>query len=194
MSQYFENDQRIKSKKEIRKVIINGQIFEFITDNGVFSKKGLDYGTRVLLSCIPHDITGSVLDIGCGYGPIGIYISKIYGIKPDMVDVNERGVELAKANSKLNKVSANIFISNAFENINKKYDYIITNPPIRVGKNKLYEILFGSMEHLMKNGKLFFVINKDQGAKTVLRDLNEKYKTEVVKKDKSFFIICVSND
>lgn len=194
MSQYFENDKRVKSKKEIRKVIINNKEFSFITDNGVFSKKGLDYGTRVLLSCIPNDISGSVLDIGCGYGPIGIYISKIYNIVPDMIDVNERSINLAIENSKLNKVFTNVFISDAFEKIDKKYDYIITNPPIRVGKEKLYEILFGSVNHLKKNGKLYFVINKDQGAKTVLRDLNEKYKAEVVKKDKGFFIICVLSD
>lgn len=194
MSQYFENDKRVKSKKETRRVIINNKEFSFITDNGVFSKKGLDYGTRALLSCIPEDITGSVLDIGCGYGPIGIYISKTYNVIPDMVDVNERSTHLAIENSKLNKVSTNIFISDAFKNINKKYDYIITNPPIRVGKEKLYEILFGSVEHLNKNGKLYFVINKDQGAKTVLRDLNEKYKAEVVKKDKGFYIICVLSD
>lgn len=193
MSQYFENDKRIKSKKEIRKVIINDKEFSFITDNGVFSKKGLDYGTRVLLSCIPN-ISGSVLDIGCGYGPIGIYISKMYNLVPDMCDVNERSLGLAKENSKLNKVNTNIFISDAFEKINKKYDYIITNPPIRVGKEKLYEILFESIEHLNRKGKLYFVINKDQGAKTVFRDLNEKYKTEIVKKDKGFFIICVFND
>ena len=191
MSQYFENDKKVKSKREIRKVNIGNFEFSFITDNGVFSKKGLDYGTRVLLSSLPEDINGDVLDIGCGYGPIGIYVSKKYNVIPDMVDVNERSISLAKDNSSLNKVSCNIFISDAFENINKKYDFIITNPPIRVGKEKLYEILFGSCKHLNKNGKLYFVINKDQGAKTVFRDLNEKYKAEVIKKDKGFFIICV---
>ena len=190
MSQYFENDKNLKSKKEVKEVIIKNNKFSFITDNGVFSKKGLDYGTRTLLESIPI-ISGDVLDIGCGYGPIGIYISKIYNLIPDMVDVNERSISLAKENSKLNKVDTNIFISDAFEKINKKYDFIITNPPIRVGKEKLYEILFGSVEHLKENGKLYFVINKDQGAKSVLRDLSKDYKTEIVKKDKGFFIICV---
>ena len=194
MSQYFENDKNLKSEMKEKTVIINNTNFVFMTDNGVFSKKGLDFGTRVLLENLPDNITGDVLDIGCGYGPIGIYLKKKYNVNVDMIDVNERSLKLAIKNASLNRVSANIFYSDAFSNIDKKYNYVITNPPIRVGKEKLYEILFGSMEHLSKNGKLYFVINKDQGAKSVLRDLNEKYKAEIIKKDKGFYIICAYTD
>ncbi len=190
MSQYFENDKNIKSEIKEKKVIINNIAFVFKTDNGVFSKKGLDFGTRVLLTSIPNDIKGNVLDIGCGYGPIGIYISKKNSIMVDMVDVNERSMNLARENATLNKANVNVFYSDAFSNVTNKYDYIISNPPIRVGKKKLYEILFGALEHLNENGKLYFVINKDQGAKSVLRDINENYKAEIIKKDKGFYIIC----
>ena len=189
MSQYFENDKNIKSKEEKRKVYIKNKEFIFLTDNGVFSKKGLDFGTRTLLEVLPDDISGKCLDIGCGYGPIGIYLKKTYDTSVDMIDVNLRSLKLAIKNAELNKVNINAFESNAYQNVTEKYDYIITNPPIRVGKEKLYEILVGAKEHLKENGKLYFVINKNQGAKSVIKDLEKIYKIKIVEKNKGFFII-----
>ena len=77
MSYYFTNDENLKSEIRTNKVIIDNLSFTFYTDNGVFSKKGLDFGTRTLLENIDLElIKGSVLDFGCGYGPIGIYVKK----------------------------------------------------------------------------------------------------------------------
>ena len=100
-----------------------------------------------------------------------------------MIDINLRSLKLATKNAKLNNVNVSIFESDAFNNVDKKYDYIITNPPIRVGKE--------SMEHLKEQGELWFVINKNQGAKSMLTDLNNKYRAEVIEKNKGFFVICV---
>lgn len=191
MSHYFENDKKVQSEERKTKVIIKNKPFTFITDNGVFSKKGLDFGTRTLLEALPDYIQGDVLDIGCGYGPIGIYLKSTYEVSVDMIDINLRSLKLATKNAKLNNVNVSIFESDAFNNVDKKYDYIITNPPIRVGKEKLYNIIFGSMEHLKEKGELWFVINKNQGAKSMLTDLNNKYMAEVIEKNKGFFIICV---
>ena len=191
MSHYFENDKKVQSEERKTKVIIKNKSFTFITDNGVFSKKGLDFGTRTLLEALPDYIQGDVLDIGCGYGPIGIYLKSTYEVSVDMIDINLRSLKLATKNAKLNNVNVSIFESDAFNNVDKKYDYIITNPPIRVGKEKLYNIIFGSMEHLKEKGELWFVINKNQGAKSMLTDLNNKHRAEVVEKNKGFFIICV---
>ena len=191
MSHYFENDKKVQSEERKTKVIIKNKPFTFITDNGVFSKKGLDFGTRTLLETLPDYIQGDVLDIGCGYGPIGIYLKSTYEVSVDMIDINLRSLKLATKNAKLNNVNVSIFESDAFNNVDKKYDYIITNPPIRVGKEKLYNIIFGSMEHLKGKGELWFVINKNQGAKSILTDLNNKYRAEVIEKNKGFFIICV---
>ena len=144
MGYYYDKNPSTKSRESEIKVIINNQKYKFITDNGVFSKHGLDFGTRTLLEALELDrIKGKVLDFGCGYGPIGIYISKNTGICVDMIDINERSVKLAKKNASINEVSVNVFTSDNYENINYKYDFIITNPPIRVGKEVLYEILFG---------------------------------------------------
>ncbi|MBP3920848.1 MAG: class I SAM-dependent methyltransferase [Bacilli bacterium] len=188
MSHYFTNDY-VKSNEVKNKCIINNHEFTFITDNGVFSKRGLDFGTRTILESI-SDISGDVLDLGCGYGPIGIYVKKVFDADVDAVDVNLRAISLTKKNSIENNVIINVFESDMYSNVNKKYDHIITNPPIRVGKKILYDILFKAKEYLKDNGKLWLVINKNQGAKTLVRDLENEYKVEIVKKNKGFYIIC----
>lgn len=192
MSHYFTNDY-VESKEVKTKCIIKDTELTLITDNGVFSKKGLDFGTRSLLETIDN-VSGQVLDFGCGYGPIGIYLKKTYDVEVDAVDINERAMNLAKKNAELNKVNINIFESNIYENINKKYDYIVTNPPIRVGKKMLYEILFGAKEYLKENGELWLVIHKDQGAKTLAKDLEKEYTVEIKNKNKGFYIICARNN
>ena len=117
MNQYFENNENLKSKIEIKKVIINNKNFEFATDNGVFSKKGLDFGTRSLLEIInTEEITGNVLDFGCGYGPIGIYIASATNANVHMIDINRRSLELARKNVNLNHVNVQIYESNLYEN------------------------------------------------------------------------------
>lgn len=189
MSHYFTNDNVKSEEKEIN-ILFQDKSFKMITDNGVFSKKGLDYGTRALLEKIPFsELKGDILDFGCGYGPIGIIISSLTNLKVDMIDINLRSLKLAKKNALLNKANVNIFESNIYESINKKYDYIISNPPIRVGKENLYKILFGAREHLKDDGSLYFVINKEQGAKSVARDLEEIYQVSIIDKNKGFYII-----
>lgn len=192
MSYYFDKDTKVISKEVITKAEIGNIIFTFITDNNVFSKRGLDFGTRTLLESL-NDIFGDVLDFGCGYGPIGIYIKKTYNANVDMIDINKRAINLSLKNSKLNKVSVNIFESNIYENINKKYDYIITNPPIRVGKKILYEILIKAKDYLKENGHLIFVINKNQGAKSVFEDMKKNYNVKIINKNKGFYVIDCKN-
>lgn len=192
MSHYFTNEY-VESKEQKTKCIIKNTELTLITDNGVFSKKGLDFGTRTLLETI-ENVKGKVLDFGCGYGPIGIYLKKTFNCDVDAIDVNKRALNLAKKNAELNKIDINIFESNIYENVTKKYDFIITNPPIRVGKKILYEILFKAKDHLNKNGELWLVIHKDQGAKTLAKDLEKEYKIEIKNKNKGFYIICARNN
>ena len=189
MAQYFDN---VELKSEIRKfdVDILNKKFCFYSDNGVFCKEHLDFGSRLLLENIPWDeVTGSILDVGCGYGPIGIIASKLTGNKVVMCDVNKRALHLAKMNIKENNADALVIESNCYENITDKYNTIITNPPIRAGKKIVYEILFGAKEHLELDGSLFLVIHKDQGAKSLIKDLNDTYNVQVLEKNKGFFVI-----
>ena len=190
MSHYFTNDY-VKSDERVIDVIIKDTKLKFIVDNGIFSKKGLDFGTRTLLENIDSNkIKGDVLDFGCGYGPIGIYLKKAANANVDMIDINERALNLASKNAKLNNVNINVFKSNIYENVTKKYDFIVTNPPIRVGKKILYDILFGAVNHLKDEGELWLVVNKNQGAKSLAKDLEKAYDVAVVAKNKGFYIIC----
>lgn len=190
MSHYFENDPTLKRNEKQIKVKINSQDFAFYVDNGVFSKKGLDFGTRTLLETISkEELTGDILDFGCGYGPIGIYLKKNYKVEVDMIDINKRSLSLAKRNVEINKVNVHIFESDCYQKVQKKYDFIITNPPIRVGKEKLYQILEDAKKYLKKEGKLIFVIHKDQGAKSTYRYLQKEYQMCILNKNKGFYVI-----
>lgn len=189
MSFYFDKNTDIKSNEKTVHVNINNLMYAFITDNNVFSKKGLDFGTRTMLECLDlKSINGDVLDFGCGYGPVGIYIKSNTNSNVDMIDINERAINLAKKNAKLNNVDVNIFESDIYSNVSKKYDYIITNPPIRVGKEILYKILVEAKEHLKENGSLIFVINKDQGAKSTMEYLKNYYNVNILEKNKGFYV------
>ena len=189
MAQYFDN---VELKSEIRKIDIDifDMAFSFYSDNGVFCKDRLDYGTRLLLESIDwNNVSGKILDVGCGYGPIGIIASKITGSDVVMCDVNRRALHLAEMNCKNNKVDAKILESDCYSNIDGTFDTIITNPPIRAGKKIVYEIVFGAKNYLSDNGSLYLVIHKDQGAKSLIKDLEEEYNLEILEKDKGFFVI-----
>ena len=191
MAHYFTNDE-VQSNEKTLIFKIKDEELLMTVDNGVFSKKGLDFGTRTLLESL-EEAGGEVLDFGCGYGPIGIYLAKKYNVNVDMIDINIRSLNLAKKNAIQNKVKVNIFESNIYENISKKYDYIITNPPIRVGKKVLYEILFGAKEYLKDNGEIWLVVHKDQGAKSLAKDLEKSYQVDIINKNKGFFVIRAKN-
>lgn len=191
MSQYFNNDNSIQSNIVKTYANILGESFTFYTDNGVFSKTGVDFGSRLLLESIPLDSLGSsLLDVGCGYGVFGIVLNKKLGIKCTMCDVNRRALHLAKRNIEENKCNnCEVIESNCYENISGKYSTIITNPPIRAGKKIVYEILEKAKEHLEPGGSLIFVVRKEQGAKSIISDMQKLYNLTILEKKKGFFII-----
>ena len=191
MSQYFDNDKSIKSEKRKIKLYFKNREYNLISDNGVFSKDRFDYGTRVLLESIDIDnLSGDVLDLGCGIGVVGIILGTINNnLNIDMVDVNERAISLTKDNLVLNKLDNNVFISDVYSDIDKKYDFIITNPPIRAGKEVIRKFLLGSYDYLKDNGNLYFVMRKDHGVKSMIKELESIFDVEVMNKDKGFYII-----
>ena len=191
MAHYFTND-KLESNIQKLQLSILDEKFTFYTDNGVFSKDRLDFGTRTFLENRPiSDFHGSVLDVGCGYGPIGIIISRIAGVPVTMIDVNKRALHLAEMNIKENHVSSiEILESDCYRALeNKKFQYILTNPPIHAGKSKVYEIVMEARHHLEEDGTLYIVIRKDQGAKSMINDLKTYYNVDVIARNKGFFII-----
>ena len=193
MGQYFNNENLPSNITKID-CFIRGKKFTFNSDNGVFSKSGVDFGSRLLLDFIPlEEVGGKILDLGCGYGVIGIVLNKLTGANVDMVDVNLRALHLTEMNVAANKCqNINVFESNVYENINTKYTSIVTNPPIRAGKKVIYDMLFNAKEYLTDDGNLYFVIRKQQGAKSMMSDLEKEYNLEILEKKKGYYIIKCS--
>ncbi len=195
MDHYF--NQNPTTEKEIYKFDwnIGQERFYFYTSNSVFSKSGMDFGSMLLVETILNEnkgFSGSVLDLGCGYGPIGIIIAKLLNkTNVTMSDVNERSLELCVMNVKENNVDSRTTIikSSSFENINDKYDIIVTNPPIRAGKDVVFSFYEGAYEHLNEGGKLYAVIQKKQGAPSSKAKIESLFgNCETVNKKSGYFI------
>ena len=186
---YAENPDSAHDIHEL-KVTLLGQSFTFLTDSGVFSKKMVDYGSQVLLNTLDFEKGKTLLDLGCGYGPLGISLAKVQDVKPTMVDINNRAIDLAKQNGQQNGVEADIFQSNIYEKVNGTFDYIISNPPIRAGKQVVHTIISESINYLKVGGNLTIVIQKKQGAPSAKAKMEEVFgNVEILKRDKGYYIL-----
>ncbi|MGG4492133.1 class I SAM-dependent methyltransferase [Metabacillus idriensis] len=197
---YYSSQPEAESNRKSWTFTLRGSSFHFQSDRGVFSKNEVDFGSRLLIETFTlPDQKGDLLDVGCGYGPIGISLAKEFkDLTVDMIDVNERAVELAKVNAEANDVkNVHIIASNLFENVDpsKKYAAVLTNPPIRAGKKVVHEIFEKSFESLLPGGELWVVIQKKQGAPSAIAKMDEMFKEVVtVKKDKGYYIIRAEKD
>lgn len=192
MDHYYSNEPSVESKARRFEYDLEKDLLEFKTDNGVFSKNFIDYGSRALLDTLDFPLDGKILDLGCGYGPIGIILAKR---NPQsnilMADVNLRALDLCRENIKINNINNALAIaSNAYENILESFDYIVTNPPIRAGKRVVFEFLEGAYKHLVNNGEIYVVIQKKQGAPSAKSKLEEVFgNCEIVNRNKGYYIL-----
>lgn len=171
-----------------------GHELHFITDNGVFSKTTVDYGSRTLLEAatLTDAPAGKFLDLGCGYGPIGLALAKQFSEREiDMVDVNELALSLAAENAQQNQIdNVNIFSSDGYENIQAKYAAILTNPPVRAGKKVVDHFISQAKQHLVENGSLWVVLQKKQGAPSAKNLMTDTFgNCEIVKRNKGYYIL-----
>lgn len=183
--QYYTADPTSESRPVPCAFPYRGHGLNFMTDAGVFSKGELDVGSRLLLDAIPA-LSGDVLDLGCGWGAIGIAIAKANkNARVTMADVNHRALDLCRANCARNGVTAEVIESDGMaEVLGRKFDAIVTNPPIRAGKQVIYKMFADAAVSLNKGGALYLVIRKQQGAESCVKYLKTLF-NEVEKLDKS---------
>lgn len=174
MSHYFTNNDDLESLEKTFKFEISKNTFIFKTDKGVFSRHGVDFGSQVLLrNIIAEKIEPNILDLGCGYGPIGIVLSKLFNLTVYSIDINDRAIRLTKENALLNHVSIDARVCDDITHLNLKFKTIILNPPIRTGKTNIFDLYYKSYQVLDTGGKLYIVIQKKQGAKSSYNKLHE---------------------
>ena len=197
MSHYFTNDENLRSQPRSVTYSINGKDFELESDVGVFSKNKLDYGSEVLIkSLLPIDLGNSLLDLGCGIGPIGLTLAFFHpGLNVVCSDVNTRALELCKLNACKLALNQRVTClqSDIYLEIEGKFHSIVSNPPIRAGKKVTYEIYKGALEHLDEQGSLYIVIRKAQGAMSVKDYLEELFgNVTVLAKSKGYLVLMAT--
>ena len=196
---YFAENPNTAHDERIVDYHIDGIDLKFNTDAGVFSKLRVDYGSGVLIKAM-EDIDfpkENILDVGTGYGPIGLFAAKFWPDQVvDMIDVNERGLDLAKRNAQLNHIdNVNIYASDIYSQVDKRYGLILTNPPIRAGKKVVSTILAEAKERLVKAGVLLVVIQKKQGEPSARKLMEATFgNCEIVTRDKGYYILKAINN
>lgn len=167
----------------------------FTTDAGVFSRGELDAGTRILLSALPQDLHGRVLDLGCGWGAVGVSVGTVYpACEIVFTDVNQRALDLTRQNAARHRINGTFLQGDGFEHVEGMFDVIITNPPIRAGKQTIYQMFADSAAHLVSDGALYIVILKQQGAPSAIKYLSTLFTTvEVIEKSGGYWVIRCEN-
>ena len=188
---YYTENPTSESRPAEAVFAYRGHELQLTTDSGVFSRGELDAGTRILLAALPEALPGSILDLGCGWGPVGISV----GLEnPDsditFSDINLRALELAKKNAEKYGIRGTFIHSDGFASIDGVFDSVITNPPIRAGKQVIYRMFADAATHLAPEGSLYLVIRKQQGAESALKYLKTIFgQVETVEKSGGFWVI-----
>ena len=187
---YYEKNPKADHDIHELRVRLLDTPMTFLTDAGVFSKRMVDYGSQVLLNTLDLEPDKTLLDVGCGYGPLGLTLGKVFGVQATLIDINSRALDLARANAEKNQVNARIFQSNVYDDVEGNFDYIVSNPPIRAGKSVVHEIIKGAFCHLEDQGSLTIVIQKKQGAPSAKAKMEEVFgNCQILKKDKGYYIL-----
>ena len=196
MSHYFKDIEHSEDDYFLIEGYIDNKKYVFRSCNNVFSKNEVDYGTKVLINTILKNyktLGKRVLDMGCGYGAIGISLADHYkDTHFVMSDITKTAVRLTKHNLYLNKIeNAEVVQGDLYENIEGKFDYIVTNPPIKVGKHVLLNLIEGAFERLEAGGELIIVIRKSHGKDSIKKEMENKFSNcEVLQRDKGYYILA----
>ena len=197
MSHYYDENPEVQSDEKTIQYFYHKSQLKLTTDAGVFSKGKVDFGSDLLLRTFlnehPPGPSKRIIDVGCGYGPIGLMIAKVSPHhQMTMVDVNHRALHLAEKNKKQNQID-NVIIteSDGLSQVENEYfDFVLTNPPIRAGKNVVHRIFEEAYQKLKNQGELYVVIQKKQGMPSAKKKMEEIFNNvETVNKSKGYYIL-----
>ena len=191
---YYSQTPTSESRPVSASFSYRGHELTLMTDAGVFSRGELDNGTRILLEALPEKLSGRILDLGCGWGPVGICVALE---NPDaqivFSDINERALSLTQQNAAKYGINGTFLQSDGFTSIDGVFNCVITNPPIRTGKQVIYQMFADAQQRLTENGELYIVIRKQQGAESAKKYLQTLFPdVSVIDKSGGFWIIrCI---
>lgn len=190
MTHYFTDNAEMSHDRRVISFRFLGIDYRFITDNGVFSKRDVDYGTSLLLTVLSQNRLGKkIVDLGCGYGAIAIILRNLTDGQLTAVDSNSRAVELTLLNAELNGAKLEALLSDGLSMIDKMFDTVVTNPPIRAGKAVVHRFFQEAYDHLEANGYLWVVIRKQQGADSASRKIKEIFGNCAVISSKKGYVV-----
>jgi 16S rRNA G1207 methylase RsmC len=175
---YFAALPKSQARLGLIRTTLRGKSFEFLTASGVFSKKQVDLGTRLLIDAMILPETGAVLDVGCGYGAVGIAAaasnSRLYVV---MTDVNMRAVRLARQNIEINRVhNAEVRCGYLYEPVKDlTFNCVLSNPPVSAGMETVKAIITEAPKVMMHKATFQMVIRSKIGAKTLPSVFNETF-------------------
>lgn len=190
---YFSTQPNSQHRQRTISVRARGQALDLVTDSGVFSKRGLDFGTRVLVEAVVLPERGLMVDLGCGYGAVAAILARVY---PEthwlLLDVNQRALDLARRNLAFATDRAQVLKSDGFAGADEVLaDAVLLNPPVRAGKATVYRLFRESFDHLGQGGQLWVVIQKKQGADSARAELGRIFpQVETVEKSGGYHVIC----
>ena len=193
---YYTENPQSESRPVPATFTYRGREITLMTDAGVFSRGELDTGTRILLEALPSTISGRVLDLGCGWGPVGVCVAlQNADCAVTFADINQRALQLSRQNAQKYGITADFVQSDGFAAILGDFDTIITNPPIRAGKQTIYQMFADSAAHLRPGGALYIVIRKQQGAPSALKYLETVFnQVSVIDKSGGYWVICCQKE
>lgn len=197
MSHYYDANPEVESDETVFTYSYDNHNLNLTTDTGVFSKGKIDFGSDLLVTTFlkanPPGPTKNIIDVGCGYGPIGLMVAKVAPHhQVTMVDVNQRALALAKRNKQKNHIeNVEIVESDGLTQVeDATFDFVLTNPPIRAGKTVVHQILTDASSKLKQEGALYVVIQKKQGMPSAKKKMQEVFENvEVVEKSKGYYIL-----
>lgn len=186
MAHYFDKDPQSDSRPFYIEVPFKNKSYSFLSDHGVFSKGHFDYASKFLAETITLKENSHVCDLGCGIGVIGLLLEQETPIHLTMIDINERAITCAIKNKEAFNSKAFILQNDGLTGLDQTFDAIISNPPVRIGKVKLYELVDEALHHLNEKGRFYFVMHKKHGVDSFVRNFKKDYQVEIIAQSKGF--------